>query len=45
MQYIDTHAPFVKAVLLSELINDSEVFRFMSNIEFRQMEEGAQEPF
>jgi hypothetical protein len=32
-------------VLLSELINDSEVFRHMSTIDFKQMEEGAQEPF
>ena len=45
-RYVATHTPFVKAVLLSELINDSEVFRYMSSdIEFRQVEEGAQEPF
>ena len=30
VDYVNTHAPFVKAILISEFINDSEVFRYMS---------------
>lgn len=29
-QYVQKHASFVKAILISEFITDSEVFRFMA---------------